>query len=97
MRCVPAGQESDDADPEAPDEIGYADGMLDLGEAAAEQLALALDPYPRSAGRGAARTFRTSRRQSAVRRAARRCGAGTDRRRGPARPKFFLTLFSHYS
>ena len=50
VRFVPAGQESDDPDPEADDEIGYADGMLDLGEAAAEQLALAMDPYPRAPG-----------------------------------------------
>jgi len=50
IRFVPAGEESDDADPEADDEVGYADGMLDLGEAAAEQLALSLDPYPRSPG-----------------------------------------------
>ena len=50
VRCVPEGEESDDPDPEAPDEITYADGMLDLGEAAAEQLALALDPYPRAPG-----------------------------------------------
>ena len=55
VRCVPDGAESDDADPEALDEIPYADGTLDLGEAAAEQLALALDPYPARAGRGAAR------------------------------------------
>ena len=48
VRCVPDGEESDDIDPEALDEITYADGMLDLGEAAAEQLALALDPYPRA-------------------------------------------------
>jgi uncharacterized metal-binding protein YceD (DUF177 family) len=48
--CIPAGQESDDPDPTAPDEIAYADGTLDLGEAAAEQLALALDPYPRAPG-----------------------------------------------
>ncbi len=35
-------------DPEEPDELVY-DGMtLDLGEATVEQLALALDPYPRS-------------------------------------------------
>jgi uncharacterized metal-binding protein YceD (DUF177 family) len=47
---VPAGEESDDADPELPDEIGYEDGVLDLGEAASEQLALALDPYPRAPG-----------------------------------------------
>ena len=50
IRFVPVGQESDDPDPEADDEIGYAGGMLDLGEAAAEQLALALDPYPRAPG-----------------------------------------------
>jgi Large ribosomal RNA subunit accumulation protein YceD len=50
VRCVPAGEESDDADPGALDEIAYADGVLDLGEAAAEQLALALDPYPRAPG-----------------------------------------------
>ncbi len=48
VRCVAEGQESDDPDPAAPDEITYADGALDLGEAAAEQLALALDPYPRA-------------------------------------------------
>ena len=48
VRCVPDGAESDDDDPEALDEIAYVDGMLDLGEAAAEQLALALDPYPRA-------------------------------------------------
>jgi uncharacterized metal-binding protein YceD (DUF177 family) len=50
VRCVPDGHESEDIDPEAPDEITYVDGMLDLGEAAAEQLALALDPYPRAPG-----------------------------------------------
>ncbi len=50
VRFVPTGQESDDPDPEADDEIGYAGGALDLGEAAAEQLGLALDPYPRAPG-----------------------------------------------
>lgn len=50
VRCVPEGQESDNPDPEALDEITYVDGTLDLGEAAAEQLALALDPYPRAPG-----------------------------------------------
>ena len=50
VRCVPEGQQSDDPDPEALDEIPYSDGVIDLGEAAAEQLALALDPYPRSPG-----------------------------------------------
>lgn len=50
VRFVPAGQENDDPDPETDDEIGYTAGVLDLGEAAAEQLALALDPYPRAPG-----------------------------------------------
>jgi uncharacterized metal-binding protein YceD (DUF177 family) len=47
VRFVAAGDESDAFDPEAPDEIPYQGGMLDLGEATAEQLALALDPWPR--------------------------------------------------
>ena len=50
VRFVPAGQESDDEDPNTPDEIPYEGTALDLGEAAAEQLALALDPYPREPG-----------------------------------------------
>jgi hypothetical protein len=44
---VPEGTESDDPDPESVDEIPYAGETIDLGEAVAEQLALALDPYPR--------------------------------------------------
>lgn len=47
IRFVPAGTEADDGDPEAPDELPYEGARIDLGEAAAEQLALALDPYPR--------------------------------------------------
>jgi uncharacterized metal-binding protein YceD (DUF177 family) len=47
LRFVPAGRESDDDDPESDDEIAYLGATIDLGEAAAEQLALALDPYPR--------------------------------------------------
>ncbi|HEY3848511.1 MAG TPA: DUF177 domain-containing protein [Acetobacteraceae bacterium] len=50
VRFVPVGQEGDDPDPDADDEIGYAGGALDVGEAAAEQLGLALDPYPRAPG-----------------------------------------------
>ncbi len=50
VRFVPAGRETDDLDPDADDEIPFEDGVLDLGEAAAEQLALALDPYPRMPG-----------------------------------------------
>ncbi len=47
---VPAGTETDEIDPETEDELPYEGGVLDLGEAAAEQLALALDPYPRAPG-----------------------------------------------
>jgi uncharacterized metal-binding protein YceD (DUF177 family) len=50
VRCVPEGNLSEDLDPDALDEITYADATLDLGDAAAEQLALALDPYPRAPG-----------------------------------------------
>ena len=53
VRFVPASRTqpaSDEIDPEAPDEIGYEGGQIDLGEAASEQLALALDPYPRMPG-----------------------------------------------
>ena len=51
VRFVPAGQESDAADdPDAPDELPYEGGVLQLGEATVEQLALALDPYPRKPG-----------------------------------------------
>lgn len=37
-------------DPDSEDEIAYRGAAIDLGEAAAEQLALALDPYPRAPG-----------------------------------------------
>lgn len=47
VRFVPSGTENADLDPESEDEIPYNNGVLDLGEAAAEQLGLALDPYPR--------------------------------------------------
>jgi hypothetical protein len=47
---VPEGKESDDDDPDSVDEIPYAAGVIDLGEAAVEQLALVLDPYPRKPG-----------------------------------------------
>lgn len=50
VRFVPEDQYDAEADPldlEADDEIPYAGAHLDLGEAAVEQLALALDPYPR--------------------------------------------------
>ena len=48
---VPSGAESDGADdPDEPDEIPFEAGVLDLGEATVEQLALALEPYPRKPG-----------------------------------------------
>lgn len=50
VRFVPAGSESESDDPELVDEIPIAGPTIDLGEAAAEQLALALDPYPRKPG-----------------------------------------------
>jgi uncharacterized metal-binding protein YceD (DUF177 family) len=50
VRFVPAGTESEEIDLEADDEIGYENGVVDLGEAASEQLALAMDPFPRKPG-----------------------------------------------
>jgi uncharacterized metal-binding protein YceD (DUF177 family) len=50
VRFVPSGEETDDLDPEADDEIPFEGNLIDLGEAAAEQLGLALDPYPRMPG-----------------------------------------------
>jgi uncharacterized metal-binding protein YceD (DUF177 family) len=55
VRFVPESsfREPDEAallDPDADDEIPYHGTVIDLGEAAAEQLALALDPYPRRPG-----------------------------------------------
>ena len=47
VRFVPESQLCDDPDPEAVDEIPLDDGVLALGEAAAEQLALSLPPFPR--------------------------------------------------
>jgi uncharacterized metal-binding protein YceD (DUF177 family) len=50
VRFVPSGEESDDIDPESDDEIPFEGNTIDLGEAAAEQLGLALDPYARMPG-----------------------------------------------
>jgi len=52
LRFVPAGTETDETDPasndpDSLDEIPYDGVYVDLGEAATEQLALSLDPYPR--------------------------------------------------
>jgi Large ribosomal RNA subunit accumulation protein YceD len=50
LRFVPAGMVRDDPNPNQTDEIPYETNAIDLGEAAAEQLGLALDPYPRMDG-----------------------------------------------
>lgn len=50
VRFVPAGTESEDDDPDSVDELPYEGRAIDVGEAAAEQLGLVLDPYPRMPG-----------------------------------------------
>lgn len=50
VRFVPAGSESEELDLEAIDEVPYEGTVIDLGEAASEQLGLALDPFPRKPG-----------------------------------------------
>ncbi len=57
LRFVPAQEISEDEGEEflpesleGPDELPYANGIIDLGAALTEQLALALDPYPRKPG-----------------------------------------------
>jgi uncharacterized metal-binding protein YceD (DUF177 family) len=49
-RFVPAGTETEEIDIEQDDEIPYEGNSLDLGEATTEQLALALDPFPKKPG-----------------------------------------------
>jgi hypothetical protein len=48
-RLLPAGMEPTDGDDD-PDDIETEAGVADLGEALAQQLSLALDPYPRAPG-----------------------------------------------
>jgi len=50
LRILGEGETPADDDPDSPDEIESLGGVVDLGEAVAEQLALALDPYPRAEG-----------------------------------------------
>ena len=54
VRFVPQENVSDDEDDvldlDADDELPYRGSQIDLGEATVEQLALALDPYPRMPG-----------------------------------------------
>jgi uncharacterized metal-binding protein YceD (DUF177 family) len=50
VRFVPEGTEQEDPDPDDDDEIPYTGTSIDAGEVTSEQLALALDPYPRMPG-----------------------------------------------
>lgn len=47
---VPSDDLPETIELEGADEIPYAGGTIDLGEAAAEQVALTLDPYPKKPG-----------------------------------------------
>lgn len=49
LRVLGPGEKASD-DPESPDDVDAPGGVADLGESLAEQLALALDPYPRAPG-----------------------------------------------
>ena len=48
VHFVLSGHLSSGDDPDEPDELIYDGALVELGEATVEQLALALDPYPRS-------------------------------------------------
>jgi hypothetical protein len=48
-RLLPEGMEPSDGEDD-PDDIESEQGMADLGEALAQQLSLAIDPYPRAPG-----------------------------------------------
>ncbi|HVY15628.1 MAG TPA: DUF177 domain-containing protein [Rhodopila sp.] len=50
IRFVPEDEIKEELDLEDDDEVPFDNGVVDLGEAAAEQLGLALDPYPRMPG-----------------------------------------------
>jgi uncharacterized metal-binding protein YceD (DUF177 family) len=52
LHFVPAGELQDQPDPNAIDEVPYEDGVLAIGEAAAEQLALSLPAFPRGPDAG---------------------------------------------
>ena len=78
-RFVPSGDESDDIDPESEDELPFEGNLIDLGEAAAEQLALALDPYPRLPG-----VELPAAEDERIRIPLRRCDGSTDGAEAPA-------------
>ncbi|MFC7539628.1 DUF177 domain-containing protein [Siccirubricoccus deserti] len=80
FRLLPPEQEEADG-PEDLDEIACPDGVADLGEAVAEQLALALDPYPRAPGADCRRKRRMARPAPSP--PWRRCGGRNDRHLRP--------------
>ena len=47
LRLLPGGMTAADTPADEADDIESVNGMVDLGEVLAEELALALDPYPR--------------------------------------------------
>jgi uncharacterized metal-binding protein YceD (DUF177 family) len=47
LRLLPPGQAASDTPADEQDEIESENGVVDLGEVVAEELSLALDPYPR--------------------------------------------------
>jgi hypothetical protein len=47
VHFVVAGRESEEDDPDQPDQLVYDGVAIDVGEATVEELALVLDPYPR--------------------------------------------------
>lgn len=50
IRFVPEDEIAEELELDDDDEVPFGNGVLDLGEAAAEQLGLGLDPYPRMPG-----------------------------------------------
>ncbi|RBM09798.1 YceD family protein [Novacetimonas cocois] len=52
VRCIPAERfrEDDEVDPFSIDEVPYERESIDIGELAAEELSLGLDPYPHKPG-----------------------------------------------
>ena len=50
VHFVPEGTEDEEPLPDSIDQVPYRGAVIDLGEATVEQLALALDPYPRAPG-----------------------------------------------
>ncbi|WP_240775277.1 DUF177 domain-containing protein [Neokomagataea tanensis] len=81
----------DSIDLDAPDDVAHDGKALDLGEAAAEQLALMLDPYPRKPGAGLQEAVDVTPSDEELK-AARESGKGSAE--GSGRPNPFAALTS---